>query len=119
VFARKCGRGPGWVAAACRRATALQSTCAARFNRFRDSHGYLFQGRYKSLLVEPGESLGRHRKSESDALRAPKGAEWKIAIAARLRTECLTPNAWIARRLHMGHPHAVSFHVGRWLRRQT
>jgi len=63
--------------------------------------------------------LRRHRKSESDALRAAKGAGWKIEIAARLRTECLTPNAWIARRLHMGQPRAVSFYVGRWLRQQT
>ena len=37
----------------------LQSTYATRFNRFRDIHGHLFQGRYKSLLVESGESLWR------------------------------------------------------------
>lgn len=37
----------------------LQSTYATRFNRFRDVRGHLFQGRYKSLLVEPGEPLWR------------------------------------------------------------
>lgn len=37
----------------------LQSTFANRFNRFRDVRGHLFQGRYKCLLVEPGEALGR------------------------------------------------------------
>jgi len=32
----------------------LQGTFALRFNRFRKEHGHLFQGRYKSLLIEPG-----------------------------------------------------------------
>ena len=35
----------------------LQSTYAARFNRFRKEGGHLFQGRFKSLIVEPGEHL--------------------------------------------------------------
>ncbi len=37
----------------------LESTFAARFNRFRDEHGHLFQGRYKAIPVEPGDHLGR------------------------------------------------------------
>ena len=37
----------------------LQATFANRFNRFRDVRGHLFQGRYKSLLVEPGAALGQ------------------------------------------------------------
>jgi len=37
----------------------LQGTFANRFNRFRGEHGHVFQDRYKSLLVEPGEGLGR------------------------------------------------------------
>jgi REP element-mobilizing transposase RayT len=37
----------------------LQATFANRFNRFRGERGHLFQGRYKSLLVEPGEALGQ------------------------------------------------------------
>jgi len=32
----------------------LQSTFANRFNKLRGEHGHLFQGRYKSLLVEEG-----------------------------------------------------------------
>ncbi len=36
----------------------LQSTFANRFNKLRGEHGHLFQGRYKSLLVEEGEALG-------------------------------------------------------------
>ena len=33
----------------------LQSTFAARFNSYRKERGHLFQGRFKSILVEPGE----------------------------------------------------------------
>ncbi len=36
----------------------LQATFANRFNRLRGERGHLFQGRYKALLVEPGEALG-------------------------------------------------------------
>ena len=37
----------------------LQATFALRFNRRRREHGHLFQGRYKSLLVEAGLPLGQ------------------------------------------------------------
>ena len=37
----------------------LQATFANKFNRLRGEHGHLFQGRYKSLLVEEGEALGQ------------------------------------------------------------
>ncbi|RKX31767.1 MAG: transposase [Verrucomicrobia bacterium] len=33
----------------------LQATFALRFNRFRRENGHLFQGRFKSLIVEPGK----------------------------------------------------------------
>jgi putative transposase len=36
----------------------LQSTFANRFNKLRGERGHLFQGRYKSLIVEEGEALG-------------------------------------------------------------
>src|SRR5665647_3496602 len=36
----------------------LQATFANRFNRLRGERGHLFQGRFKSLLVEAGERLG-------------------------------------------------------------
>jgi putative transposase len=36
----------------------LQSTFANRFNRFRGEHGHLFEGRYKSLIVDPHAGLG-------------------------------------------------------------
>ena len=37
----------------------LQTTFATRFNRFRREHGHLFQGRYKSLLVQDDAHLLR------------------------------------------------------------
>jgi len=37
----------------------LESVFAHRFNRFRGERGHVFQGRYKALLVEPGESVLR------------------------------------------------------------
>jgi putative transposase len=37
----------------------LQSTVATRFNRFRRESGHLFQGRYKSILIEDAAALAR------------------------------------------------------------
>ena len=36
----------------------LQGTFSTRFNRLRNERGHLFQGRYKSLLVDPDGGLG-------------------------------------------------------------
>jgi len=36
----------------------LQGTFSVRFNRLRDERGHLFQGRYKSLIVDPEGGLG-------------------------------------------------------------
>ncbi len=36
----------------------LQGTFATRFNRMRKEQGHLFQGRYKSLIVDAGDGLG-------------------------------------------------------------
>jgi REP element-mobilizing transposase RayT len=35
----------------------LQSTAAARFNRYRKEHGHVFQGRYKALVLEDNAAL--------------------------------------------------------------
>lgn len=37
----------------------LQSTWASRFNRFRKENGHLFQGRYRAILIENVEALGK------------------------------------------------------------
>jgi putative transposase len=36
----------------------LQSTFSMRYNRLRKENGHLFQGRYRSLMVDPAEGLG-------------------------------------------------------------
>jgi hypothetical protein len=46
-------------------------------------------------------------KTKRDALRAPKGAHWKVRIARELRSHSTATNAWIAERLAMGHPTRV------------
>jgi len=37
----------------------LQSTFSARFNRFRQESGHLFQGRYQALIIQDGAALAR------------------------------------------------------------
>ena len=37
----------------------LQTTMSPRVNRLRKEHGHLFQGRYKSLVIEDVAALGR------------------------------------------------------------
>ena len=41
-----------------------------------------------------------------------KSADWKILIAAVLKSKTSAPNGWIARKLNIGVPHAVSRYVG-------
>lgn len=36
----------------------FQTTFSARFNRFRNERGHVFQGRYKAFNIEPGKALG-------------------------------------------------------------
>jgi putative transposase len=47
-------------------------------------------------------------KKDADIAGDPKGADWKVAIAKRLRKETTAKNPWIAERLQMGHPNYVS-----------
>ena len=44
----------------------------------------------------------------SENAKAPKGAEWKVQIAKRLRKQTTAKNPWIAKILNMGHPNYVS-----------
>ena len=41
----------------------------------------------------------------------PKGAPWKIALAAHLRSTTTATNPWLANTLHMGAPAALSRYV--------
>ena len=60
-----------------------------------------------ALLAEAG-------RTPDDASGTRKAAPWKIEIAVRLRAETTATNAWIAGRLQMGAPGAVSRYVGEW-----
>ena len=52
--------------------------------------------------------LKRLKKKEDAIAQDPKGADWKVHIAKRLRKETTAKNPWIAERLQMGHPNYVS-----------
>jgi REP element-mobilizing transposase RayT len=52
--------------------------------------------------------MKRLKKAEAHIKIEPKGADWKVTIAKRLRKETTAKNPWIAERLHMGHPNYVS-----------
>ncbi|MFQ3225977.1 MAG: putative transposase [Lentimonas sp.] len=51
----------------------------------------------------------KHLQKKKDAIaQDPKGADWKVRIAKRLRKETTAKNPWIAERLQMGQPSYVS-----------
>lgn len=54
------------------------------------------------------EEMARQRKTGTDITGSPKGADWKVRIAKKLRKETTAKNPWIAERLGMGHPNYVS-----------
>ena len=65
--------------------------------------------RWEQALERSLWALG---KSSEDCSRDKKSAEWKILVAAALKQCTSASNAWIARSLNMGVPHAVSRYVG-------
>ena len=52
-------------------------------------------------------------KALCDAEHAAKGADWKVAIAGRLRQSVAAPYRWLAATLKMGHPGSVRGLVSR------
>ena len=113
----------------------MQATFANRFNRDRGENGHLFQGRYKALVVEDGDPLGqlpeiREAKwaaalaasmrvlgrSEAEAGLDRNSAPWKVAVAGHLKQSSQADNGWLAARLHMGKPGALSQYVGQMRR---
>jgi len=50
-------------------------------------------------------------KSDADLESAPKGADWKIALARTLRTTVAPPYDWLAHPLHMGKPASVRVYL--------
>jgi REP element-mobilizing transposase RayT len=58
------------------------------------------------------------KKSDADIANDRKGAAWKIAIAAKLRSGTSASNRWISENLGMGSANAVSVYLSQ-LRAQT
>ena len=48
----------------------------------------------------------------AEPLTEPKSAPWKVAVAAYLKATTQAENRWLAAKLHMGSPVAVSHHTG-------
>jgi len=65
---------------------------------------------WESLLARGLNAVG---ETEESARLQKKSAAWKVWIAAELKRHTNAPNAWIALRLHMGVPHAVTIHLGK------
>lgn len=88
----------------------LQGTFSVRFNRLRDERGHLFQGRYKSLMVDPDDGLGPLcHYIHLNAVRA------KICTLAQLPEWPWSSLSWIMqpkRRLPWFSPQAALGHAG-------
>ena len=67
------------------------------------------EARWEDALTAGLAALG---KSPADATADRKSAPWKVALAARLKQSTQAGNRWLAERLHMGTPVAVSHHTG-------
>ena len=52
--------------------------------------------------------LAALKKTEHLTEDEPKGASWKVAVAAAMKTETTASNPWLARRLNMGSPFRLS-----------
>lgn len=59
-----------------------------------------------------GQCLKLLRRDHDCALRDPKSAAWKVAVAAHLKEQLLCSNVWLAEKLNMGVLHGVSRYVG-------
>jgi hypothetical protein len=65
----------------------------------------LNEAKWETLVAEAMKQSG---KSEDDVSSDQKAADWKVAIAKRLRRDTTAGNPWIAKRLQMGSPNYVS-----------
>jgi len=63
---------------------------------------------WEELLERGSRAAGQ---TEVTARDQKKSEQWKIWVAAEMKRRNNAPNAWIARRLHMGVPQAVTVHV--------
>lgn len=61
--------------------------------------------KWEGALHSGARLLGRNLES---AQLEPKSADWKVALAAWLRSHTTVSNRWLSERLHMGDPDGVS-----------
>ena len=71
---------------------------------------------WEELLERGFRAVGQ---TAATAREQKKSEPWKIWVAAEIKRRTNAPNAWIARNLHMGAPHAVTIHVKAFESRQT
>jgi REP element-mobilizing transposase RayT len=86
------------------------------------------QGQGRRLVFEMGEThealwwdelkqlLYAQRRTPEDLLAAGKSADWKVALAATLKSRTTVTNRWLAFNLHMGNLHETSRKVSAWRR---
>ena len=55
--------------------------------------------------------LDRLGKTQEDAAKDRKAGDWKVAIAAHLRSTTTAKNPWLTEQLNMGDPDGVSRYV--------
>ena len=55
-----------------------------------------------------GRALEALRRTPADTLSSRKSAEWKLAIAAWMKTRTQASNRWLTENLHLGTPAALS-----------
>ena len=55
-------------------------------------------------------------KGSDDIAGSALSADWKLAIACRLKSETSVSNAWLGERLNMGGPRSVSAICGRYVK---
>jgi putative transposase len=66
---------------------------------------------------ELGRLLGGQGRTHEDLAAAGKSVEWKVALAAALKTRTTATNRWLALNLRMGNLHETSRKISAWRRR--
>jgi hypothetical protein len=66
--------------------------------------------------VALGRALEALRRTPADALSSRKSAEWKLAIAAWMKTRTQASNRWLTENLHLGAPAALRRNLTRYRR---
>lgn len=94
------------VAAEHRSAAAALERGDRQLDEARDA---LLEDRLDSLLARVG-------RTRSDAHRATKFEDWKVAVAAAMKASTTATNRWLSVALHMGSMHEVSRRVSAWMR---